>query len=92
MPRQTRKLPKNSMTLDGLTKWYAHLFDKLGWMVIAKAKGCSSKLTQYKKSIDHFLTTAKKVKSEYENHNRKHDIDIYVANMEALKRHVSAHF
>lgn len=90
--RSTIKLPRNAMTLDGLTKWYAHLFDKLGWMTIANAKGCSSKLTQYKRSIDHFIKTAKSLKSEYENQNRKHDIDVYIANAEVLKAHVSKSF
>jgi len=85
-------VPRLSGTFHGLNKWHKALFEKLGWMVLADAKGYHSKIAEYKKSIDHFLETAKHVSSEYESSNRKHDIAVLIMNMEALKAHVSKDF
>jgi len=91
MVRQTRKaprIPRNSATMPALNHWYKSLAEKLGWIVLSKAKGLDYKVGIYKKSIDHFLRSAKHLKSEYENHNRKHDINIMIMNIEVLKEFV----
>ena len=38
-------------TTQGLMKWYVNLYEKLGWMVLAKEYGLKFKLDFYKKSI-----------------------------------------
>ena len=92
MVNSTRRLPKHAATMHGLHKWHKSLFEKLGWMVLAKAKGYTSKLVEYKKSIDHFLSTAKHVMREYESKNRKHDLNVLIMNMEVLKEHAMHDF
>ena len=38
-------------TTQGLIKWYTHLFEKLGWIVLANKQGMKFKVDTYKKSI-----------------------------------------
>ena len=84
---KTRKhrLPKYAATMDGINEWQEHMFEKLGWMVLAKEKGYDDKIAQYKKGIDHLIKTTEHVKSEYENTNRKHDLKVVLMNIRCLK-------
>jgi hypothetical protein len=94
MARQTRKrvshrLPEQANTLHGLHHWHKHLFEHLGWMVLAKAKGHKDKVAQYKKSIQRFLKSVDHVSEEYESRNRKHDLHVLRMHVEELERAVS---
>ena len=90
----TRKarLPRHAATLQYINYWHKSLFEKLGWMILADAQGYDGKIAEYKKSIDHFLETAAHLTSEYENHNRKHDINVMITNVKILKAHVAKDF
>ena len=79
------KLPKYSGTMKGIHGWYEAMFEKLGWMVLAKAKGYNEKISAYKKAIDHLLKTTEHVMGEYESANRKHDLKVVHMNTTALK-------
>ena len=94
MARQTRKvrLPKYAMTFQGLQMWHNAMFEKLGWMVLAKAKGYDSKVSQYKKSINHLIEAIKHIMKEYEDHNRKHDLAVLLMNAEVLREHANKDF
>lgn len=87
-----RSLPKYAVTFHAINKWYKHTFEKLGWMVLAKAKGYDYKIADYKKSIEHLLKTIEHVMGEYENHNRIHDLKVMRMNVMELQRHVSKDF
>jgi phage major head subunit gpT-like protein len=70
MPRTTRRVnskPANAATLHGLLDWHKALIEKLGWMVLAKGNGHDYKITNYKKSIDHFISTARGVAADYDD-------------------------
>ena len=82
------RLPKYSGTMKGIHEWYSAEFEKLGWMVLAKAKGYNEKVNAYKKAIDHLLKTIEHVKDEYEDANRKHDLNVVHMNTEVLKEFV----
>lgn len=79
-------------TYDGLFYWYNKMLEKLGWIVMAKAKGRKEKISHYKRSIVHFLKTAEHLKNEYENHNRKHDLNVLILNVKELQSFVTKHF
>ena len=89
---KTQRLPKHAMTYYGLQKWHNAMFEKLGWMVLAKAKGYNDKITQYKHSIQDLIDSIKHVMGEYENHNRKHDLVVLLMNVQVLKEHVAKDF
>ena len=78
-------------TMKGIHHWHIRTFEKLGWMVLAKAKGYDYKVEAYKKSIDHLLKTINHVEAEYENHNRKHDLNVLRMNVECLRDYVRKH-
>ncbi len=93
--RSTRKanhsLPMYASTMKGIQHWHVRTFEKLGWMVLAKAKGYNYKVDAYKKSIENLLKTIDHVSAEYENHNRKHDLNVIRMNVKCLQDYVQKH-
>lgn len=73
-----------------ISNWYKNIFERLGWTVILSAKGYDNKVAQYRESIDRLLATINHVASEYENHDRKHDLRVMRMNLEALKEFVGS--
>ena len=51
MKNRSRRVDCSDVTFRGLNKWYISMFEKLGWMVLAKEKGMSYKLPTYKTSL-----------------------------------------
>ena len=94
MSRQTRKvkLPKYAMTFQGLQMWHNAMFEKLGWMVLADAKGYDGKIAEYKKSVNRLIEAITYAMKKYEDHNRKHDLSVLLMNAEVLKEHVDKDF
>jgi hypothetical protein len=90
--QDTRKrLPMHASTMKGIYHWHTRMFEKLGWMVLAKAKGYDFKVEAYKKSIDHLLKTIDHVSAEYVNQNRKHDLNVLRMNTVCLQDFVRKH-
>ena len=90
--RSTMKLPRHAATFHGLHKWYNHVFEQLGWMVLAHAKGYKFKISAYKKSIHHLMQSLEHVAAEYKDQNRVHDLRVLLMNTRALKEHVDKDF
>ena len=82
-------IPKHAATMQGINQWYVSMFEKFGWMLLAKEKGMEYKIEPYKKSIDNLLKTIDHVKGEYEDHNRKHDLGVLRMHVEVLKKHAA---
>jgi len=86
--RSTIKLPRYAGTYHGVHKWYIAMFEKLGWMLLAKAKGNHSKVAEYKKSVDRMIRTMEHIKSEYEDHNKIHDLNVLLMNSRVLQEYI----
>lgn len=82
------KLPEYAATFRGLHHWYDAKFEKLGWMVLAKAKGHTEKVTAYKTGINRLLKSIAHVSSEYQDPDRKHDLAVLHMNTLELKHFV----
>ena len=54
-------------------------------MVLVKAKGYDYKIKAYKKSIENLHKSICHVMGEYEDRNRKHDLNVLKMNVEVLK-------
>jgi hypothetical protein len=88
---KSHSVPRYSGTFYSLNKWHKRLFEELGWMVLAKEKGYNDKIALYKRNLNRFVKTAEHVSSEYDGHNRKHDLNVLRMNIEALKHFVMKH-
>ena len=95
MPRRTRKnyhdgdLPMHAATFHGLHGWSKAMFEKLGWMVLAKAKGYGFKIPVYKKSIEHLIESIEHVMMEYRDADKLHDLNVLLMNAKCLKAFVN---
>ena len=88
---RTSRIPKYANTMHGLNKWHEYAFEKLGWIVLMKAKGYNSKVVEYKKMLAHLLKSLEHVRSEYQNANRKHDLNVLHMNVIELHHFVMKH-
>jgi hypothetical protein len=75
--------------MSGLSDWHKHVFEHLGWMVLAKAKGYDLKVKAYKMSVKNLIASIKHVMGEYEDHDRKHDLKVLLMNVELLERNMN---
>lgn len=68
------------------------MYEKLGWLVVAKAKGYDYKIASYKKGLRHLIDTIDHVMTEYTDHNRKHDLSVIRMYAVTLRDFVAKHF
>lgn len=73
-------LPAHANTFHGLHHWHTKMFEKLGWMVLAKAKGYDYKIRDYKQSIEHLIQSIDHVASEYTDSDKVHDLRVLKMN------------
>ena len=80
-------------TFCGLQHWYKAMFEKLGWMILAKKNGQSDKVNAYinsvhrlKNGIEHYW------KHHAKDHDHKEDLMIMCDNVAILSEHVKQDF
>jgi len=79
-------------TFHGIHGWYKAMFEELGWMILAKHRGMSDKITTYKNSLQR-LKTAIVQKWEHIHDKDKHeDLEIMLKNVEILIEHAEKDF
>jgi len=84
--RNTIRVPRYAFTMSQLSYWFRAMHDKLGWMTLAKAKGLTFKIVQYKRSLNRLLKSIDHLMAEYKNVNRKHDLAVLQLETRALKQ------
>lgn len=89
--RKTMKLPRQMNTMRGLESWFRIEYQKLGWMVLAKAKGMDYKVASYKRELTDLKKSIEHVMSEYMDSNRIHDLNVLVAEVDVLQDFVEKH-
>lgn len=89
--RMTRKLPRMASTMNNVQRWYVAEVNKLGWMVLSKARGDDSRIAEYKRGIRRLEEVIGHLMSEYHNTDRKHDLNVLRMNVEVLADFVRLH-
>jgi hypothetical protein len=72
-------------TFHGLHKWHEHMFQHLGWMIMAKEHKSGLKIKAYMDSIQRFLSCAAKKIENTRDEDRKNDLAILMKNMMCLQ-------
>jgi hypothetical protein len=79
-------------TYHSLHKWYEAEFEKLGWMILAKAKGMDEKVMNYKHAVNHLEHYIVKKLAVIHDKDKKMDLHIMLNNVQILKEHISKDF
>ena len=93
--RRTQKRcdPKHAATFHGLQHWYKALFERLGWMVLAKSiGGMDEKIVAYKQSVHHLKRELACKMRSIKNADQKRDLEIMYKHACVLMDHVNADF
>jgi len=79
-------------TMNGLQHWYVEMFEKLGWMILAKSKGMTDKTNTYKNSLYRLKMAIEQKMSSVNNTDGKNDLVIMLDHVNILIRHVEKDF
>ena len=74
-------------TFDGIHGWYKAMFEKLGWMILAKSKGMGEKTAHYKHSIERLCTAITQKKENTHDIDKINDLDLLLKDAEVLLEH-----
>ena len=79
-------------TLCGLHQWYESMFEKLGWMLLAKRNGWTDKVMSYKNCIHRLEDAIEHRWKQVKDKDTKQDLYIMLDNVKCLKEHVAKDF
>ena len=79
-------------TYPGIVKWYHAMFEKLGWMILAKEYGMDDKIVSYKKSIQRLKDGIITKQKDMEDHDKLKDLEIMLKNVNILMKHANKDF
>jgi len=79
-------------TFHDLECWSKHLFEKLGWMVLAKNYGMTDKVYSYRTSLHRIRCAIEKKIKKSHDHDKKEDLRILHRNICMLCEHAEQDF
>jgi len=72
------------ITIASINHWFKHVFEHLGWMVLAMKQGNANKVTVYLESIVHLKDDIVLKISEVQDVDTKQDLEIMRVHVESL--------
>jgi hypothetical protein len=79
---------KHSATFHGLHGWYQEVFEKFGWMLLAKKYGYQTQIDAYNESLNELISHLNNKKKSLKDTDSKKDIQILLDNAKILKSNV----
>ena len=89
--RASRQLPEFATTMHGLNEWYNSKVERLGMIVLTKARGEKDKVAMYKRNLRRLHGAIKHLQGEYKDVDRLHDLNVLCMNVECLQDFVGKH-
>lgn len=90
--RHTMHINKDEHTCMALQNWHKAMFEKLGWMLLAREHGYHEKIHAYKAAL-HYLCNALEYKIKHvQCKDKKDDMRILLKNTHVLMEHVDKDF
>ena len=83
---------KYPTTFHGLHQWHHAMFEKLGWMVLAKQRGMDDKIASYKNGVSRLIEAIDCKMKKVTESDRKDDLSILLNNAKILMTHVEKDF
>jgi len=74
-------------TFYGIGKWYSHMFEHLGWMILAKNNGMTDKTTTYLNSLKRLEMAIEQKLKHIKDKDKKDDLMIMHKNVCVLREH-----
>ena len=87
----TRKIPAsqcNYHSFHSLHHWYSTVYNRFGWMYLAKCKGIKSKVVMYKNSIDRLECSLNHSKNITVDPDLRNDLTVMNDNVAILRKAV----
>ena len=73
-------------TMCGLSKWHKKMFEKLGWMMLAKSRGEKDVISHYKKSVKKLHRALEYKISQVVEEDKKSDLLILLKHVKILEK------
>lgn len=77
-------MPHFNCTFHGLHDWSTHMFEKLGWMVLASRNGRKDSIRSYIRSLKHLQGEILKKHKETVDEDRRKDLEELYSNIAYL--------
>ena len=79
-------------TYPCIVKWYQAMFEKLGWMILAKEYGMKDKIATYKNSLQRLKEAILKKHEDMSDSDNVKDLEIMLKNVNMLIKHANKDF
>lgn len=91
---KNRKIPGKvgDVTMKGINKWFKSVFEKLGYMILAKSKGMTDKIQVYINSVHRLRQAIEDKKNKVYDADKVEDLRIMSANLDVLLKHIHKDF
>ncbi len=90
--RNGKKTCKFQAATVGIMKWYVHLYEKLGWMVLAKHQGLVLAMEFYKRAIGVLKERIICKINDVRDYDKRNDLQIILNNVIVLENYVNSNF
>jgi len=92
MKNRTIKKTCCEATYSGLHKWFVHMFEHLGWMLLARSHGRTDKIMTYKNSLQNLKRDLEERIKYMKDADKKQDLTILHRDLLILIDHVNKDF